>query len=381
MSLDSSGGQSRSDPELGRPLTAQVLASIIGVFCATTLITVALSLILAPRLFSARVEASTVIPEAAKAEARHIFALTSLSSAIVQVLAGLALWTMFGVVAARSIARTVETMRRAAQLVASGRFDFALRATQLGPEADHFAMTFNDMAARLNDVEATRRRLLSDLAHELRTPLATLDGYLEAFEDGYLEPDADTLSMMREQTKRLNRLVADVSSVSRAEEHIDPLRLVPTDPGAMVEAAAGAFAIQQTGPRVHVQVDPGLPALYVDRERMAQVIGNIVNNAMRHGKSYVLIEAYNGRDNTVVIRISDDGDGIPAEALPHLFERFYRADGARDRHRGGSGIGLSIAKAFVNAHGGTVEAASPGPGMGSAFTITLPVAMSSIAGS
>lgn len=375
MALDSAEGTAEPpDPQTSRPLTAQVLATVIGVFCGTTLITVALSLITAPRMFTEAIAASDLIPTSVKPEILQIYTRTALSSMIVQVLAGLALWTTFAVVTARAIARTVETMRRAAQLVASGRFDFALRATQLGPEADHFAMTFNDMAARLNDVEATRRRLLSDLAHELRTPLATLDGYLEAFEDGYLEPDPETLRMMRDQTRRLNRLVADVSSVSRAEEHIDPLRLVPTDPAAMVETAAAAFAHQQEGPKVHVRIDPGLPPLYVDRERMAQVIGNVVNNAMRHGKSYVLLEAYNGRDNTVVIRVSDDGDGIPTDALPHLFERFFRADAARDRHRGGSGIGLSIAKAFVNAHGGSIEASSPGPGMGSTFTITLPVA-------
>ncbi len=357
-----------------RPLTRQVLVTIVGVFLISAVATSALGFVVGPRMFRDRVTESTVIPESVKGEVLYLFAVTALAQTAVTILTGLAVWTVFAVLTARSLARSVATMRRAAELVASGRFDFALHATQLGPEAEGFAQTFNEMAARLHAVETTRRRMLSDLAHELRTPIATLDGYLEAFEDGMAEPDAATLHMLRGQTRRLARLVQDVSAVSRVEEHVDPLVLVPTLPGGLLRAAVAGVqpAATARGLALETRIAAGLTPLMVDRERMGQVLTNLLDNAVRHARTEIVVMVDRVTGDGLSIRVRDDGDGIPAESLPHVFERFYRLDTARDRESGGSGIGLAIAKALVGAHGGRLTAESPGPGHGATFTITLP---------
>ncbi len=357
-----------------RPLTRQVLVTIVGVFLISAVATSTLGFVVGPRMFRERVAESSVIPEAAKGEVLYLFAVTALAQTAVSILTGLAVWTVFAVLTARSLARSVATMRRAAELVASGRFDFALHATQLGPEAEGFAQTFNEMAARLHAVETTRRRMLSDLAHELRTPIATLDGYLEAFEDGMATPDPATLHMLREQTRRLARLVQDVSAVSRVEEQVDPLVLESTAPGELLRLAVagtqpGAAA---RGLAVDMRVAPNLFPVMVDRERMGQVLTNLLDNAVRHASTRIEVTAEKVPGDGLRISVRDDGDGIPQESLPHVFERFYRLDTARDRESGGSGIGLAIAKALVGAHGGRLTVESEGPGHGATFTIILP---------
>lgn len=373
FSLEQDDGAGAADPTV-RPLARQVLVTVVGVFLISAVATSALGFVVGPRMFRERVIESTIIPESVKGEVLYLFAITALAQTAVSILTGLAVWTVFAVLTARSFARSVATMRRAAELVASGRFDFALHATQLGPEAEGFAQTFNDMAARLHEVETTRRRMLSDLAHELRTPIATLDGYLEAFEDGMAEPDAATLTMLRGQTRRLARLVQDVTAVSRVEEHVDPLVLVPTSPDDLVRSAvAGAQpAATARGLAIEARVAPGLAPLGVDRERMGQVLTNLLDNAVRHARNVIVVAAEKATDGGLRISVRDDGDGIPAESLPHVFERFYRLDSARDRESGGSGIGLAIAKALVGAHGGRITAESSGPGRGATFTIILP---------
>lgn len=360
-----------------RPLTTQVLLTIVGVFAISAAATSALGFVVGPRMFRERLAESTVIPEEAKAEVVHLYALTALTQTFVGILTGLAVWTVFAVLTARSLARSVATMQRAAELVASGRFNFALHATQLGPEAEGFARTFNDMAAQLHEVETTRRRMLSDLAHELRTPIATLDGYLEALEDGMARPDPETLRMLRGQTRRLSRLVRDLSAVTRAEEHVDPLAVVPT---ALAELVASAVAGVQPkadarGLTLETKVAPGLPRVAVDPERMEQVLTNLLDNAVRHARERITVAAEPVAGNGLRLMVHDDGDGIPPESLPHVFERFYRLDTARDRSSGGSGIGLAIVKALVGAHGGRITAESPGVGQGATFTVILPASL------
>jgi signal transduction histidine kinase len=359
-----------------RPLTTQVLVTIVGVFALSAAATTALGFVVGPRMFSERVAASTAIPEEAKAEVVHLYAVTALTQTFVGILTGLAVWTVFAVLTARSLARSVATMQRAAELVASGRFNFALQVTQLGPEAEGFARTFNEMAAQLHEVETTRRRMLSDLAHELRTPIATLDGYLEAFEDGMAQADAETLRMLRGQTRRLARLVRDVSAVSRVEEHVDPLHLVLTAPGDLVGSAVAGIQPKAVahGLTVETRVAHGLGSVAVDRERMEQVLTNLLENAVRHARERIVVSAEKVPGDGLSLSVRDDGDGIPPESLSHVFERFYRLDTARDRVSGGSGIGLAIAKALVGAHGGRISAESPGVGKGATFTIVLPIA-------
>jgi signal transduction histidine kinase len=200
---------------------------------------------------------------------------------------------------------------------------------------------------------------------------------LEGLEDGVVAVDASTLSMLRTQTARLSRLGDDIAAVSRAEEHQLDLHLLPMAPGPLVEAAVAAAEerFTEAGVGLSADVSADLPVLRVDADRIAQVLGNLLDNALRHTTAgdEVTVTAHAMPEATgVELVVRDTGEGIDAEHLPHLFERFYRVDTARDRAHGGSGIGLAIVKALVEAHGGTVTASSPGVGAGATFTVRLP---------
>jgi signal transduction histidine kinase len=243
----------------------------------------------------------------------------------------------------------------------------------IGTEFDRLADAFNQMATQLQAVEDSRRRMLADLAHEMRTPLATIEAYLDAAADGVEVAGEDPARVLRTQTARLRRLTEDLRAVSRAEE--PPTDRRPVTPAALVTAAVSAAQPRYAakGVALYHQCDAALPLVSADPDRMAQVLANLLENALRHTPpgGRVSISAY-ARDRAVVLAVSDSGAGIPADQLPQLFERFYRADAARDRERGGSGIGLAIVRAVVVAHGGRVDAASPGAGGGATFTVTLP---------
>jgi len=233
------------------------------------------------------------------------------------------------------------------------------------------------MADRLGSVERTRRRLLADLGHEMRTPVATLEAYFEALEDGVATLDASTATLLRAQTKRLARLSDDIGTVSRTEEGQVRLELGPMQPASMVRAAVDSVgeAYETKGVRMFTNIAGGLPELCVDPERMGQVLGNLLDNALRHtpaGGTVTISATASRRSGGVALSVADTGEGIPAEHLTHVFERFYRVDTARDLAHGGSGIGLAIAKALVEAHGGQLTATSPGTGQGSTFRILLP---------
>ena len=278
----------------------------------------------------------------------------------------------------RRIGASLSAMTSAARLVAGGRYQARVPAPGMGAEFDEVAAAFNQMAARLDASEELRRRLLSDVAHELRTPVATLNAYLEGLEDGITDLDADTVGLLRTQGARLTRLSEDLSAVTRAESGEIQLSLDRRDPAELLEQAfrAADDRAQALGIDLSVETEPGLPAVLVDADRMAQVLGNLVDNALRHtepGGRVVLAGQASG--SAVRLAVTDTGEGIEARHLPHVFERFYRAESARDRTSGGSGIGLAITKALVEAHGGTIVATSAGPGAGSRFEITLPLAV------
>ncbi|ADG73270.1 response regulator receiver sensor signal transduction histidine kinase [Cellulomonas flavigena DSM 20109] len=249
-------------------------------------------------------------------------------------------------------------------------------AAGLGAEFDDLAESFNAMAARLQEAERLRARLLADVAHEVRTPVATIAGYLEAVEDGLQPMDEPTMAVLRDQSARLTRLARDLAAVTRAEAGDLVLTLEPLAPDELLAATTGTWRERATaaGVDVRVQVDPELGHVRVDRQRMGQVLDNLVANALRHTPAggTITLRATGGYQR-VALHVSDTGAGIAPEHLPHLFERFYRADTARDRTHGGSGIGLAICKALTEAHGGTITATSDGPGAGASFTVTLPV--------
>lgn len=274
----------------------------------------------------------------------------------------------------RRVRRSTEAVVDTARDIAAGEYEARIDATGLGSEFDQMGSTINELAGRLADTEATRRRLLSDLGHELRTPLATVEMQLDAVEDGIRPLDESTMAVLRSNTTRLRRLADDIAAVSRAQEQRLDLRLEACDlvdlAARSVAERAGAF--DDKG--VTVRVDHhGSVESQVDPQRMAQVLSNLLSNALRHTHSGgTVIVSVGRRRDAAVIEVQDDGDGIDAADLPLVYERFFRSDPARGRHEGGSGIGLTISRSIVEAHGGRISTFSAGPGSGSRFTIALP---------
>jgi signal transduction histidine kinase len=359
----------------GRLFLAQALVVVVA---ATTLWLVAAAI--GPATFRTHLrEAMGQVDAETTHHVEEAYRSASAVSVAVALAASLVAALAISVFVTRRIAGPVVRLAGAAREVAGGRYDTRVESPAMGTEIATLTDAFNAMAARLGTVEVTRRRLLADLAHEMRTPVATLDGYLGALEDGVVAVTPETLAMLRAQTARLARLADDVTAVSRAEEHQLELHPEPTDPAALVRAAVDAARERfvASGIELIAQADPGLPAVQVDRDRLGQVLANLLDNAQRHeaaGGRVTVSAAVADGGRRVSIAVADTGDGIPSEHLPHVFERFYRVDRARDRRHGGSGIGLAIVKALTEAHGGTVTAASPGPGKGTTMTITLPAA-------
>jgi signal transduction histidine kinase len=242
-------------------------------------------------------------------------------------------------------------------------------------ELGELAQTFNTMAGALEDTERRRRELIGDVAHELRTPIATLEGYLEGLLDGIVEPVPSTWARLHDEAGRLRRLVDDLQELSRAEARQIPLAIRPTDPTQIAATAIERFSgsFEEKGLEFRPDVRSGLPRINADPDRAVQVLSNLLTNALRHTPAPGCVElTVQPSDGMVEFSVHDSGVGISAEDLSHVFERFYRVDRSRSRALGGSGIGLTIAKALVDGMGGHIRAESPGPGQGSTFAFSLP---------
>jgi len=354
-----------------RLLTAQMLAIGAG---AITFALVALAA--GPPLFRTHIrEALGTVPPAVSRHLNDAFAAAAGLSIGIGTAAALLTAAAVSLLVTRRLSRPIHALGTAATQVAAG--DYATRVTPpgLGPELDTLTTAFNAMATALQATEATRRRLLADVAHELRTPLATIDAYLEGLADGVRPPNQQTWDVLASQTARLRRLAEDIGLVSRAEERQLPLHPVTVTLNQLVTTAVQAArpGYENKGVDLTTRLTPELPDLAADPDRLTQVIAGLLDNALQHtppgGQVTISTEA---AGPSATIAVADTGAGISAEDLPHVFERFYRVDTARDRAHGGSGIGLTIARALITAHGGTISAASDGPGTGARFTVTLP---------
>lgn len=273
----------------------------------------------------------------------------------------------------RRLQQSVAEVSAAASAVAEGHYDIRVAPPRLGKEFDDMATAFNRMADRLQAVESSRRQLFGDLAHEIRTPVSVLEAYLEAVEDGVKKLDQPTITVLREQTARLVRFSADVAALAQAEEAPATIAAGWVDVDEVVRSVTAAVADRYAAKGVTLTTRVQGATLWADRQRLAQVLSNLLDNALRHTSAggHVRLSAERAA-NDVVFTVSDDGEGIAAQHLAHVFERFYRADSARDRGQGGSGIGLAIAKALTEAHGGTITVSSPGLGAGTTFTVSIP---------
>jgi signal transduction histidine kinase len=216
--------------------------------------------------------------------------------------------------------------------------------------------------------------MTADIAHELRTPLSLILGYTESLSDGKLPATQETFDLMHDEAQHLSRLIDDLRTLSLAEAGELPLTRRPVDPGSLLERAKVAHVpeAQRQGVAIRVEAPEDLPQIEVDPGRLAQVLENLMSNALLYTSDggQIALSAEAGGD-TVYLRVRDNGVGIAPEDLPFIFDRFYRADKSRRRHGGESGLGLAIAKSFVEAHGGSISVESV-PGGGTTFTIALP---------
>ena len=273
----------------------------------------------------------------------------------------------------RRILVPVRQLTAAAQQVARGNLAQRIPIDR-HDEIGKLAQSFNYMTRELEEAEAERQRMLADVAHELRTPLTNAQGYIEAIKDGVKSPDATTIDALHRQILQLHRLIDDLRLLSLAESgHLD-LDLEYQNVPELLGHSVDAFAAKAQAKGVQLRLDspPELHRIIADRPRLLQVIGNLMDNAIFHTVRGGWVKL-SGRDTEdgVAIEVSDSGEGIPTEALSHIFDRLYRVENSRNRASGGSGLGLAIAKELVEAHCGTISVESE-PGVGSRFTITLP---------
>lgn len=291
-------------------------------------------------------------------------------------LAGLAAGVIalgLGFVLFRQITSPLNTLAQASEKIAAG--DLTARATVKGDdEIARVAHSFNAMADRLAASETARRNMLADIAHELRNPIGIISSHLEAMIDGVFPTDAEQLNSLHDETVLLARLVGDVRELALADAGQLALDRVPTDVRALVEHSVAAFQPQAQEARVALGVQlADLPPLNVDAQRIEQTVRNLISNALRFTPPQGSVTVSLARDNKVArIAVTDTGAGIAPDVLPHVFERFWRADKARARSPGGTGLGLAIAKQWVEAHGGAIGVTSQ-PGQGSTFWFTLPL--------
>lgn len=285
-------------------------------------------------------------------------------------------------VVSRQIAQPIQRMLIATRRIGGGRYSERVIAptANAGDELGRLAASFNDMADALEKTERRRLELVGDVAHELRTPIATLSGYLEGLLDGVVESTPETWAKLHTESLRLRRLVDDLQELSRAEARQISLRVTPVAPSTIVNTACERVAAlyAEKGLELHAPAPSdlaSLPTVMADPDRAAQALTNLLTNSLRYtpapGRVDVTVTRQYGM---LAFRISDTGIGIAPEDLPRLFERFYRVDKSRSRALGGSGIGLTISQALITAMGGALHAESAGLGKGSAFTFTLPLA-------
>jgi signal transduction histidine kinase len=258
-----------------------------------------------------------------------------------------------------------------------GRGDLSQRVQLQGEgEVAALAQAFNSMAADLEHAEQLRRNMVADVAHELRTPLSNIQGYLEAIRDRVIKPDAATICSLNEEAALLSRLVNELQELSLAEAGELKLVYQAEDIAKLVNQAVTPWQPQLAAKEISLSLDlpDNLPPVNIDWQRVNQVLHNLLENAVAHThKGGTINVAAITQGDWVEVSVSDTGEGIPAEDLPNIFERFYRVDKSRARVTGGSGLGLTIAKRLVEAHGGKITVQSK-LGKGSRFSFTLPIA-------
>ncbi len=288
-------------------------------------------------------------------------------------LGAVALALLLGALLTRSLLRPISALTLATRALAQGG-----RGAQITvhgrDELAALSMAFNTMSHDLARAENARRQMTADIAHDLRTPLTVLGGYIESMHEGVLAATPERFAVMQSEVSQLSRLVDDLMTLARADAGEIKLNRQPVAVEGLLTRIAAAHAVSASRKEVSIeqQVAPALQPISIDEARITQVLGNLLSNALRHtpaGGRIVLGAAPHARG--ICLSVSDSGEGISADDLPFIFERFYRSDEARSGDGAESGLGLAIAKSLIAAHGGEISVTSA-PGAGAYFEIKLP---------
>ena len=279
---------------------------------------------------------------------------------------------LVGVLIARSLTRPLNQLTASVRTVGKGQ-PFQQVSINSHDEIGELSQAYNQMIAEIEQGTQLRKQMTADIAHDLRTPLTVIGGYIESMRDNVLQPTPERLTLINAEIERLKRMVGDLRTLSMADAGELPLQRQSVEPRELIHQAGELFRplAEQKGVQLNIRFDEALPLLNVDETRMVQVLENLLANALRFTSSggSITLSAVRHADQ-VQLSVSDTGSGIPPEELKLIFERFHKADKARTNDAG-SGLGLAIVKALVEAHGGTISAQSA-PGTGSKFIVTLP---------
>ncbi len=294
------------------------------------------------------------------------------TSLLIAGLVGAAVAILLGLFLTRQFTKPIRALKKGAARIANGDLAYRVKVKS-GDEFGELASSFNSMAASLDSSEQSRRRLFADIAHELRTPLSVIGGTVDAMLDGVYKPSTDNLNSIKEETEVLTRLVAELRDLSLAESGHLKLEIEPTSLAELVQRRVSQAEVIAREKNINLRTDiaEGLPGIEADGRRIEQVVANLLDNALNHTPSGGTVTvAVSADKDGVLVSVADTGEGIPAEHLPYIFERFYKVDDARSRKTGGAGLGLAIAKQMVELHGGKIWVESEA-GKGSKFSFTL----------
>ncbi|MBN1265817.1 MAG: HAMP domain-containing protein [Anaerolineales bacterium] len=278
------------------------------------------------------------------------------------------------IILARAITRPVHEMTVAAEEITGGNMDQQV-PVRTKDELGKLAQAFNRMSLQLDKANKAREQMTADIAHDLRTPLTVISGHLEGLIDGVLKPSPERFDLMFKETQQLQRMVQDLRTLSLTDAGELKLYKHPVEIREILERAVQAYTHQAEakGVQLSMHYSEGIPPVQADPQRLAQVMDNLISNALRYTKEGgQIILGSSLKQDSVEITVSDTGKGIHPNNLPYVFERFYRSDTARFQRDGESGLGLAIVKGIVEEHGGTIRVDSE-YGAGTVFTISLPL--------
>lgn len=369
-------GDTKRSRRLPRGLGAKLFLSHFLVVLVAVLTLLMAVLVVAPIIFGRAFEPALLSGGAydTLAEAFEQTLLYSLLAAGVLATVAAALASLL---VSRRLVERLRYVLAATSRVAAGRYGERVPVRD-DDELGELSQSFNAMARALEEAERRRMEVISDVSHELRTPLSTIRGYVEGLAEGVVEPSQETWTLLYAEFERLGRLVDDLRRLSRAEAGQLDLSMAPMSPAEAVRLAVGGMLplFDEKNVELKSAVSEDLPSVLADIDRVVQVLSNLLSNALRHtpdgGRVVVKAEA---SGDEVAFQVTDTGTGIAPEHLERLFERFYRVDKSRSRGEagGGSGVGLAVSRALVEAMGGRIRAESPGLGEGATFVFTLPV--------